>query len=155
MKENGFTLEKAKSRRYLARTITDAIYDDDITLLANTTESLLLCLEKATSGLGLRVNADKTEYMCFNQNQSGDISTLNGGSLKLVNKFTYLESNVSSIENDINTLIATTWTAIDRLLVVWKSDLSDALKKPMYGTRPCCLVQAKTRHTCPDLHLAS
>ena len=31
-------------------------------------------------------NAHKTEYMCFNQ--SGDISTLNGSTLKLVNKFT-------------------------------------------------------------------
>ena len=27
--------------------------------------------------------------------------------------------------------------------------------KPMYGTRPCCLVQAITRHTCPDPHLGS
>ena len=27
--------------------------------------------------------------------------------------------------------------------------------KPMYGNRPCCLVQAITRHTCPDPHLGS
>ena len=27
--------------------------------------------------------------------------------------------------------------------------------KPMYGTRPCCLVQAIIRHTCPDPHLGS
>ena len=27
--------------------------------------------------------------------------------------------------------------------------------KPMYSTRPCCLVQAITRHTCPDPHLGS
>ena len=27
--------------------------------------------------------------------------------------------------------------------------------QPMYGTRPCCLVQAITRHTCPDPHLWS
>ena len=26
---------------------------------------------------------------------------------------------------------------------------------PMYGTRPCCLVQAISRHTCPDPHLGS
>ena len=31
------------------------------------------------------------------------ISTRNGGSLKLVDKITYLGSNVSSTENDINT----------------------------------------------------
>ena len=36
MKENGFTLKKAKSRQYLAETITDTDYTDDLTLLANT-----------------------------------------------------------------------------------------------------------------------
>ena len=35
MKENGFTLEKARSRRYPAETLTDADYADDIPLLAN------------------------------------------------------------------------------------------------------------------------
>ena len=34
------------------------------------------------------VNAHKTEYMCYNQ--TGDISTLDGTPLKLVDKFTYL-----------------------------------------------------------------
>ena len=38
----------------------------------------------------------------------------------------------------------------------WTSVLNMALQKePMYGTRPCCLVQAITRHTCPDPHLGS
>ena len=36
-------------------------------------ESLLHSLEQAASGIGLYVNADKTEYMCFNQR--GNIST--------------------------------------------------------------------------------
>ena len=38
----------------------------------------------------------KTEYTCFNQ--TGDISTLDGTSLKLVDKFTYRGSSVSSTE---------------------------------------------------------
>ena len=33
----------------------------------------------------------------------GNISTLNGSSLKLADKFTYLGSSVSSTETDINT----------------------------------------------------
>ena len=33
------------------------------------------------------MNADKTEYICFNQKR--DISTLNDDSLKLVDKFTF------------------------------------------------------------------
>ena len=36
MKENGFTLAKARSRRPSAQMITDADYADDIALLANT-----------------------------------------------------------------------------------------------------------------------
>ena len=43
----------------------------------------------------------ETEYMSFNQNQSGDIATVKGCSLKLVDKFTYLGSSISSTENDI------------------------------------------------------
>ena len=40
---------------------------------------------RAAAGIGLHVNAHKTEYMCYNQ--TGDISTLDGTSLKL-DKFT-------------------------------------------------------------------
>ena len=64
--------------------------------------------------------------MCFNQR--GNISTLNGSSLKLVDKFTYLGSSVSSTETDINMPLAKAWTASDRLSVIWKSDLTDKIK---------------------------
>ena len=75
----------------------------------------------------LHVNAHKTEYMCFNQ--TGDISTLNGSTLKLVDKFTYQDSSVSSTETGINTRLAKAWTAIDRLSVIWKSDLTNKRKR--------------------------
>ena len=68
--------------------------------------------------------AHKTEFMCFNQT---DISALNGSSLKLVDKFTYLGSIVSSTETDIDTRLTTPWTAINRLLAIWKSDLTDKM----------------------------
>ena len=64
-------------------------------------QTLLHSLERAVAGIGLHVNAYKTEYMCFNQ--TGDIPTLNGSSLKLVDKFTYLGSSVSSTDTDIDT----------------------------------------------------
>ena len=99
----------------------DADYADDIVLLANTpaqAETLVHSLEQAAAGIGLYVNADKTEYMYFNQ--TGDGSTLNGSSLKLEDKFTYLESRVSSTETDTNSWLAKVLTAIDRLLVIWK-----------------------------------
>ena len=69
MKDNGFKLSKERSRRYSAQTITDADYVDDIALLANTpaqAETSLHSLERAAAGIGLHVNAHKTEYMCFN-----------------------------------------------------------------------------------------
>ena len=63
--------------------------------------------------------------MCFIQR--GDISALKSGPLKLMDKFTYLGSSISSTENDINMWLAKAWTAIDRLLVIWKSDLTDKI----------------------------
>ena len=54
------------------------------------------------------------------------------GSLKLGDKFTYLGSNVSSTEHDINTRLANTWTAIERISVIWKSDLSDKIKRNFF-----------------------
>ena len=107
MKDNGFKLTKERSRRYPAHTIADADYTDDIALLANTPsqdKTLLHSLERTAAGIGLHINAHKTEYMCFNQR--GDISTLNGSSLKLVDKFTYEGSIDSLTETDINTQLA-------------------------------------------------
>ena len=68
--------------------------------------------------------------MCFNQ--TGDISTQDGTSLKLVDKFTYLGSSVSSTEKDIDTRLTKTWTAIDKLSIIWKSDLTDKMKRSFY-----------------------
>ena len=133
IRENGFELKKKRSRRYPAKTNTDADNADDIALLANTpnqAETLLHSLERAAAGIGLHVNAHKTEYMCFNQ--AGDISTLDGTSLKLVDKFTYLGSSVISTEKDIDTRLTKAWTAIDKLLVIWKSDLTDKMKRSFF-----------------------
>ena len=65
-------------------------------------------------------------------NQTGDISTLDGTSLKLVDKFTYLGSSVSSTEKDIDTQLTKVWTAIDRLSIIWKSDLTDKMKRSFF-----------------------
>ena len=131
IRENGFELTKKRSRRYPAKTTTDTDYADDIALLANTpnqAETLLHSLELAAAGIGLHVNAHKTEYMCYNQ--TGDITTLD--SLKLVDKFTYLGSRVSSTKKDIVTQLTKAWTAIDRLSIIWKSDLTDKMKRSFF-----------------------
>ena len=65
-------------------------------------------------------------------NQTGDISTLDGTSLKLVDKFTYLRSSDSSTEKDIDIRLANTWTAIDRFSIIWKSELTDKMKRSFF-----------------------
>ena len=133
IKENGFKLTKERSRRYPAKTITDVDYADDIALLANApahAETLLHSLGRAAAGIGLHVNAHKTEYMWFNQ--TVNIPRQNGSTLKLVDKITYLESSVSSTETDISTRLAKAWTANDSLSVIWKSDLTDKMKRSFF-----------------------
>ena len=104
----------------------DADYADNRALLANTAakaKSQLHSLEQAAAGIGLHINADKTEYMCFNQR--GDISTLKGGPLKLLDKFTYQGSSVSPTAKDSNMRLVKAWTTNDRQSIIWKSDVTD------------------------------
>ena len=113
IKDNGSKRAKERNWRCPARAIADTDYANDITILANTpnqAKTQLHGLKQGAGGIGLHVNADKTEYICFNQR--GDISTVNGSSLKLMDKFTYLGSSVLSTENNVNTRLAKAWTAI-------------------------------------------
>ena len=101
--------------------------------MANTpkqAETILHSLERAAAGISLDVNAHKTEYMCYNQ--TGDIITLDGTPLKLVDKFIYLGSGVSSTEKD--TGLTKAWTAINRLSIIWKSDLTEKMKNSFFQT---------------------
>ena len=137
-----------RSRRYPAKTITDANYADDIAILANTpnqAETLLHSLEWAAAGIGLYVNAHKTEYMCYNQ--TGDISTLDRTPLKLLDEFTYLWSRISSTEKDIDTRLTKVWTAINRLSIIWKSDLTDKMKHSFKETLASILLYGCTTWT--------
>ena len=112
----GFTLEKAKSRRYPAKKITDANYADDLALFSDKiddAESLFHAVEEAAARIGLYVNAKKTEYVCYKQN--GEIKDLKGTTLKEVEHFTYLGSNISSTKKDVMIRIAKAWSALNRL----------------------------------------
>ena len=52
--------------------------------------------------------------------------------LKLVDKFTYLGSSVTSTEKDTDTRLTKAWTAINRLSIIWKSDLTDEMKRSFF-----------------------
>ena len=78
MKENGFTLEKVRRRRYPAKLLR-AQTTLMTAVLANIpahAESLLHSLERAAGGIDLNVKTDKMEYIYFNQR--GDIYETRG-----------------------------------------------------------------------------
>ena len=53
----------------------------------------------------------------------------NGMSMVSFKQFTYLGSSVASTGRDIDTRLTNAWTAINGLLVIWKSDLTDKMKR--------------------------
>ena len=68
--------------------------------------------------------------MCYNQ--TGDITTIDRTPLKLLDKFTYLGSSVSSTEKDIDTRLTKARTAIDRLSIIWRSDMTNKMKRSFF-----------------------
>ena len=145
----GFTLEKAKSRIYPTKKITDADYADDLALFSDkidNAERLLHAVEEAAPWIGLYVNAKKTEYVCYNQ--TGEIKDLKGTTLKEVEHFTYLGSNISSTEMDVMIRIAKAWSALNRLRTIWKSSLPDNTKRNFFrATVESVLIYGSTAWT--------
>ena len=45
---------------------------------------------------------------------------------------THLESSLSSTEKDIDMRLTKAWTAMDRLSIIWKSDLTDKMKRSFF-----------------------
>ena len=52
--------------------------------------------------------------------------------IKTVDNFVYLGSNISSTEKDVQFSIAKAWQALNGLSIVWKSSLSDSLKRAFF-----------------------
>ena len=53
--------------------------------------------------------------------------------MKLVDQFIYLGSNILSTEKDVNIPMGKVWTTIDKLTTIWKSDLSDKIKRDFFS----------------------
>ena len=68
--------------------------------------------------------------MCFNEDST--IPSLNGKPLKLVDQFIYISSNISSTESNVNKCKDKSLTAFDRLLIKWKSDLSEKINREFF-----------------------
>ena len=64
------------------------------------------------------------------QSSSNELSTLVIYSAKY--KQMKANTSVSSKEKDIDTRLTKAWTAIDRLSIIWKSDLTDKMKRSFF-----------------------
>ena len=94
--------------------MTDADFVDDLEFFDNTpaqAESLFQSRRQAAEYIVFFVNANQREFMCFKQKEA--TSTLSDKVLKLVDQFTYLGSNISSSEIDVNILLAKAWNVMD------------------------------------------
>ena len=44
----------------------------------------------------------------------------------------YFGNNISSTESNVNKRIVKAWTAIDRLMIIWKSNLTDKITQEFF-----------------------
>ena len=114
--------KKARSRKYPSGTMTDADYSVDQVLPANTLDQAKSIItwsmkQKALASMWTKIK----QFMC-------------GRPIKLVDQFTYIGTNISSIESDVNIGPAKAWTVIDMLLILWKFVLSDKMKRDFFQT---------------------
>ena len=78
----------------------------DVALLANTPAQVESLLQRRSRQPWSLREHQQNEYAFFRE---GFISTLKGGSLKLVDNFTYLGSSASSTESDANIRLTMVW----------------------------------------------
>ena len=74
----------------------------------------------------------KTEFICFNQDESEGMKSLNGEKIKQVEDFKYLGSYIASTEHDVNIRLGKAWDALNELDKIWKSNLPDNLKRNFF-----------------------
>ena len=78
------------------------------------------------------VNASKTKHIGFDQ--QGIIQTTSGEPIKAVEPFTYLGSEINSTKQDVKICIAKAWATLNKMDIVWKSELSKDLKCRFFHT---------------------
>ena len=133
--ELGFTLAKRKSKCFPTMKVTDTNYADDLAVLADVLKDatfLLHSIERTAKEIGLNLSADKTEFICFNQDASEGMKSLDGEKRKQVEDFKHLGSYIASTEHDVNIRLGKAWDALNELDKIWKSNLPDNLKRNFF-----------------------
>ncbi|WP_143215098.1 reverse transcriptase domain-containing protein, partial [Acinetobacter baumannii] len=114
--------------------ITDLDFADDIGLVSDTAEKgrkLLLAVERECRKVGLQLNAKKTKVMAFNTDDAA-VSTKDGTVLEVVDDFKYLGAYIGSTEKELKLRRALAWSALHSMKKVWRSNLSDNLKRRLF-----------------------
>ena len=94
---------------------------------------LLNRVETAAGKVGMKMNAAKTKYMCFNHKEESVIKTNDNTHLEQVEDFKYLGAWMNTTEKDIKTRKAAAWRACSRLSQLWKSNsLSRKFKERLF-----------------------
>ena len=82
-----------RSHRFPGVMITDKDFADDIALISDNlvkAQSLLERVENAATEVGLQISTSKTEYMAYNLQQQGDLTTPDNSKLRQVDDFKYV-----------------------------------------------------------------
>ena len=136
IKENGFTLKKDKKQIISCRNCDKTDYANDLILFANSPTQSNPCditWSKQPEALALT-------WKCFKQD--GAISTLSTRPLKFVDQFTYLSTNISSTESNINICsgkaqAAIDWQGVDHMgKIKWDFFKTVAVLVLLYGWLP-------------------
>ena len=82
--------------------------------------------------IGLYLNANKSEFICENQDASVGMKSLADKNIKQVLDLKYLGSYIASTEHDVNIRLGKAWSALNQMDKIWKSKLSDNLKRNFF-----------------------
>ena len=83
-----------------------------------------------------------------NTDNTNKIKSLNGNEINKVNDFKYLGSYISSTEKDLDIRLAKSWSALNAMNKIWKSNLKDKLKRNFFrATVESVLVYGSTTWT--------
>ena len=83
----GFKLDNNRIRQHKPAIITDFDFEDDIALVTeeiNQAENFLQRVQNSAARIGLHLNTEKTEFICFNQEQEPVLNTIGKDKIKFM-----------------------------------------------------------------------
>lgn len=149
-------ITRSITRAALPQQTTDLDFADDIALIdpnVNTAQIHLLTVEQEALAVGLRISCDKTKYVAIPATLTHNcppIHTRDGSVIEMQEDFKYLGSYMDTT-TDVKHRIASAWTATKKLFRIWKSQISQALKRKFF----MCMIMPILLYGCESWALDS